>query len=141
MMRDKVFLQHILEAIENIESDTENISPEQFYADRKTKDAVVRNFEIIGEAIENLSEDIRMKYPEIPWTKPISLRNRAIHEYFGVNYTVIWETIKNDLPPFKEQIKSLLEKIQWKQKTVMIAPIIILNVMSTTISLALVHKL
>ena len=107
-MRDKVFLQHILDAIKNIEDDTGGITENEFDSDRKTKDAVVRNFEIIGEAIKNLEVDLKMKHPEIPWTKPIGLRNRAIHKYFGIDYSVIWETIQNDLPEFKKQIEALL---------------------------------
>ena len=112
MMRDKVFLRHILDAIKNIEDDTGDITENEFDSDRKTKDSVVRNFEIIGEAIKNLEVDLKMKHPEIPWTKPIGLRNRAIHEYFGIDYTVIWQTIKDDLPEFKRQIEELLKKLE-----------------------------
>jgi len=106
----KLFLEDILESIELIENYVTNINFEDFKKDRKTVDAVVRNFEIIGEASKNIPEDIRNKHPDIDWKGIIGLRNRISHEYFGISLSVIWEIIKFELPVFKEKIKYLLEK-------------------------------
>ncbi|MBM4324677.1 MAG: DUF86 domain-containing protein [Deltaproteobacteria bacterium] len=71
-------------------------------------DAVVRNLEIIGEAIKKLPEDIRLKYPEVEWKKIAGLRDILIHEYFGVDHEIIWDIIQNKLPLLKEQIRQML---------------------------------
>ena len=72
-----------------------------------TIDAVVRNLEIIGEAANNIPEETTDKYPEIPWREMISMRNKVLHEYFGVDEEILWQTITNDLPPLKKQLKNL----------------------------------
>ncbi len=76
--------------------------------DQKTIDAVIRNFEIIGEAATNVPEDIQAKNSEIPWYQLKGMRNILIHEYFGVDNAVLWETVKDDLPPLRLKIKRLL---------------------------------
>ena len=92
-----------------IEQYTENISFEAFEQDRKTIDAVIRNFEIIGEASNKLPEEFRKKYPEVPWRSIIGLRNVLIHDYLGVDITAVWGNLKQELPHLKEQMKSILE--------------------------------
>ncbi len=80
----------------------------QFKADYKTVDAVIRNFEIIGEASRSLDEKIKSKYPEVPWKEMYYLRNRVSHEYFGVDHEIIWDVAVNHLPINKLQIDSIL---------------------------------
>jgi len=75
--------------------------------DDKTKDAVVRNLEIIGEAAKNIPESIKEKFPVVPWQSVIDMRNKLIHEYFGVSFPIVWETVKSDLPLLKEKLKEL----------------------------------
>jgi uncharacterized protein with HEPN domain len=75
--------------------------------DRKTIDAVIRNCEIIGEAATNVPDEIQRKYLEIPWAKMKGIRNILIHEYFGVDIEVIWETIQKDLGPLKQQLEKI----------------------------------
>ena len=82
----------------------------KFKKDHKTVDAVVRNFEIIGEASKRLSDKIKAKYPEVPWQEMYYLRNRISHEYFGVDYEVIWDIAKNYLQDNKIQIDLIIEK-------------------------------
>ena len=85
---------------------------EQFKQDYKTVDAVIRNFEIIGEASKNISESIKGKYPQIPWQEMSYLRNSVMHEYFGVDYDIIWDVAKNYLPENNRQIEQILMTFQ-----------------------------
>lgn len=73
-------------------------------------DAVVRELEIIGEAAKNLSEDFRRKYPKFPLRESADMRNFLIHEYFGVNSKIVWNTCKNDLPDLKKQTENIVSK-------------------------------
>lgn len=80
---------------------------EGFKQDEKTVFAVIRALEIMGEAAKNISEEIKEKHPEIPWRNITGMRDKLIHEYFGVNKRVVWDTIKEDLPGLKETIKEI----------------------------------
>jgi len=107
-MRDyKLYLKDILEAIESIEKFVEDISFEEFREDDKTASAVIRKFEIIGEATKQIPDDIKQKYPEIPWKEMAGMRDRLIHLYFGVDYNLVWTTIKNRIPIVKSLIKNI----------------------------------
>ncbi len=103
-----LYLKDILSSIEFIEEFIEGILYDDFASDRKTIDAVVRNLEIIGEAAKNIDKEITNEHPEIPWERMISMRNKVIHEYFGVDTEILWETVTIDLPSLKEKIKNLL---------------------------------
>jgi len=105
-----LFIEDILESIELIEDYIANMNFVDFKKDRKTVDAVVRNFEIIGEASRNIPEEERNKYKDVDWKGIIGLRNRITHGYFGIDLTIIWEILKHDLPPLKEKMKQILEK-------------------------------
>ena len=76
------------------------------------KDAVERNFEIIGEAVKNLSEDFRNKYPNIPFKQIAGMRDKLIHDYFGVDYEIVWKTIKDKLPQFNTDIINLINNLK-----------------------------
>lgn len=80
---------------------------EDFMSDAKTKDAVVRNLEVIGEAASQIPESIRQKY-ELPWSQMVGLRHRLIHGYFVVDYDIVWEIAKKELPQLKEKVKGIL---------------------------------
>lgn len=103
-------IRDILESIKRIMEYTVNVDFEQFRSDTKTVDAVVRNFEIIGEAAAHIPEEVISDHPEIPWQDMKDMRNLLAHEYFGINDKIVWDTIQDDLVPLATQLKSLLPK-------------------------------
>jgi len=113
MKRDfRVYLDDILEAIRNIQEYTRGLTFEEFVKDRKTVDAVIRNFEIVGEATKHIPERIRKKYPKAPWKDMAGMRDRLIHEYFAVKLEVVWKTIKERLPEVRPTIEEVLRKME-----------------------------
>jgi len=107
MRNDRTYLTHIREAIESIEEYLEGVSYDQFVSSKMTIDAVVRELEIIGEASNNISDRFRRQHSGVLWRRMKNMRNFLIHEYFGVNTKVVWDTCKDDLP----QLKTFIEKI------------------------------
>jgi uncharacterized protein with HEPN domain len=107
---DKDRLHHIKEAIEFIQIQTAAISEDDFYKAEVLKRAVVRELEVIGEAGNGISDELKHTYPDIPWRQIIATRHRIIHEYFHVNYVTVWAIIQNDLPALKKQIEKILEE-------------------------------
>ena len=107
----RLYLMDIIDAIQKIEAYTSKMDYEGFMRDDRTKDAVLRNLEIIGEAVKNIPEEFKMEHSDINWKAAAGMRDKLIHEYFGVSFAIVWETIKNDLPSFKLKIESILKKI------------------------------
>ena len=85
------------------------MSFEDFLADERTLDAVVRNLEIIGEAAKNVPEEVRLCYPEIEWRKIAGLRDILSHTYFKISEAILWDVVQNKVPPLAEQVKQILE--------------------------------
>ena len=106
---DKDYLAHIREAVKRTASYTEKMTSEEFLEDIKTQDAVVRNVEIIGKAINNLSEELRNRYSEIPWKSLADMRDKLIHHYFGVNFSIVWKVAKEELPEIKKQLEKIIK--------------------------------
>ena len=104
-----MYIEDIQFSMERIAEYTENYTLSLFRNDQKTVDAVIRNFEIIGEAAKNISTEIKQKYTHIPWDEMYALRNKITHEYFGVDFEIIWEIATNHLPLNKIEIDKLLE--------------------------------
>lgn len=90
---------------------TKNMSFSDFENDTKTIDAVVRNFEIIGEAVKNLPDEIKDKYPSVPFKQIAGMRDKLIHDYFGVDYEIVYKTIKDKLSEFKKQIEKIIKEL------------------------------
>jgi uncharacterized protein with HEPN domain len=110
-MRDpELLLKDILEAISAIERFVEGIDFEGFKNNDEKTSAVIRKFEIIGEAAKGLPEDLKAKYPELPWREMAAFRDKLIHFYFGIKYELVWQTIKKRLPTLKQFIKDILDK-------------------------------
>lgn len=105
-------LEDLLEAGEKIKSYTAGFSKETFFGDNKTIDAVIRNLEIIGEASNRIPEEFKIENAEIPWRQLVGLRNRIIHEYFGVDLDIIWNIIQNDLQECLEWIDTINDRLK-----------------------------
>jgi uncharacterized protein with HEPN domain len=99
-----------------IEEYTEGWDFETFYRDSKTRDAVIRNFEIIGEAANGLPNDLIENYPEIDWAGVVGFRNVLIHDYFGVDYAMVWDIRQTFLPDLKEKIMLVIQDLEHQSK-------------------------
>jgi len=103
-------VEDISEAARRLEIYSQNMEYGAFLEDIKTQDAVIRNFEIIGEAAKNITDDFKEKHQNIPWKDLAGIRDKLIHHYFGVNLEVVWYILKDDLPLLKYEIRRILEK-------------------------------
>ena len=106
----KIRIRDILDCIEKIERFTRGYTFADFQEDEKTIDSVLRNLEIIGEASRHVPTDMRIRYPDIPWVEMLTMRNIVIHEYHGVNLEIIWQTVKENLPPLVSPLKQILAR-------------------------------
>lgn len=104
------YIEDIIQAMTECSDFVGELSYEDFINDIKTVKAVIRNLEIIGEATGKIPEEIKQKYPEIEWNKIIGMRNKLIHEYFGVDNKIIWDTINNNIPASKPLFEKILEE-------------------------------
>jgi len=109
---DKVRLQHINEAILEIESYPENVEFNDFMNNSMMRFACVKQMEIIGEASNHISEETKSNFTSIEWSQIVGMRNVFAHEYFGVDLSLVWEIAKNDIPELKDRIKEILETLE-----------------------------
>ncbi len=107
---NSVYVRHIVDAIEKIGEYTKDADLAEFRRNGMMFDAVIRQFEIIGEATRRTSEKYRALYPEIPWSKMVAMRNFLAHDYLNIDLDIIWDTAKSQLPQLKIQLILLLEK-------------------------------
>lgn len=108
----KLYLEDIQDSIRKIEKYTRGSNFEKFSRNEQMIDAVVRNLSIIGEAVRNIPKEIKTKNPEVAWKEIKGMRNKVIHEYFGIDEEILWKTIQDDLPIFKKQIAKLLKTVK-----------------------------
>jgi uncharacterized protein with HEPN domain len=112
MTRDyKLFIHDIFEAIKDIEIFLGEIDYEEFLKDRKTQKAIVWQIHIIGEATKNIPESIRSKYKAVPWKYMARIRDKIAHFYFGIDYEIVWNVIKEKLPEIKPAIEAILKDL------------------------------
>ncbi|MCX6690345.1 MAG: DUF86 domain-containing protein [Methanoregula sp.] len=110
-----LYFDDILEAIANIEEDTIGITFDEFVADRRRRDAVIRNFQVIGEAIKNLPEDLKERHPKTDWKKIAGFRDVLTHAYFGIKPTILWDNARNKLPDLKNEVRQILKHEESRQ--------------------------
>lgn len=112
MTRDyRLYLDDMVEAINRIDEYTKDISLQDFLGDKKTRDAVIKNFGVMGEAANNIPLELRNDYPDLPWQSMVGMRNKLVHEYFGIDLEVVWKTIKKHLPELKEDVIEIIDEL------------------------------
>ncbi|OGM30239.1 hypothetical protein A2630_03380 [Candidatus Woesebacteria bacterium RIFCSPHIGHO2_01_FULL_44_10] len=99
------YLKHVLDEANYLLDSSKDISEEKFMHDETLQRAYARSIEVIGEAVKNLPNDFRLSHSEIDWKKITGMRDRLIHHYFGVDYEIVWDVVKNEIPTLKEQYR------------------------------------
>ncbi len=106
---DRGFILDMMIACERMLEYTEQLSYEDFSKNQMAIDAVVRNLEILGEAAKNVSNELKSKYPEVEWREIVRTRDKIIHSYFGVDISIIWDILANDIPVLKNKLQNLVK--------------------------------
>lgn len=109
---DRARLSHILESAGLISEWLARVDKEHFFADIMLQEAVIRRLEVIGEGAKNISQQLKKKYPNVPWKVMAGMRDILIHEYFGVDLEEVWNTATKDIPELKQQIEAILEELE-----------------------------
>lgn len=112
MKQNLPYLKHILDEINFLIDKTAGITFEDYLKDEVLTRATTRSFEIIGEAVKNLSEDFKNKHNKIEWKKIAGMRDKIIHYYFGVNWNIVWKTIKEKLPVLKREFEKMIMELE-----------------------------
>ena len=109
---EREYLKHILDEVNYLLDSAKEISEGRFMRDPTLERAYTRSLEIIGEAVKNLPEDFKVKYSQVNWKSYAGLRDRLIHHYFGVDYGIVWDVVKNEAPALKEKISKIIEVLR-----------------------------
>ena len=108
-LSDELRVRHVLDAIKEVESYLINVSVDEFLSNSEKRFATIKQIEIIGEACARISSAVKDKYLVIEWKNIVGFRNISIHEYFGVNFQIVWQIAQNDLPALKQQFTVILD--------------------------------
>ena len=111
-----IFIEHILECIQLIKKYTKTKTIGAFFSSQQLQDSVIRRIEIIGEAIKNLPEQAKKDHPEIPWKQIAGMRDMLVHEYFGVDLSLTWKVVKQDIPELEKNIIKLKKSLKGDAK-------------------------
>lgn len=106
------YLKDILDAMDETAEFTEGMSFEVFAQDRKTINAVVRSLQVLGEAAKRIPDNLRAQTPDVPWKYMTGMRDKLLHEYFGVDLSIVWGVMKDELPPLRPAIERLLKRLE-----------------------------
>ena len=104
----RIFLEHIEESIDFVLEYSKGLSFSRFEKDSKIQDAILRRIEIIGEAVKKLPVEITLKYPEVRWSQIAGMRDKLIHQYFGIDLEIVWNVVREDIPELKRKIKKII---------------------------------
>ncbi len=104
------YLNDILNSINETSEFTLGMTFDEFLKDKKTINAVIRSLEVIGEASRKISDDLKTQSPDLPWKRMAGMRNKLIHEYFGVDLEIVWAVVKEDLPPLVHHLEKLINR-------------------------------
>ncbi len=107
----RLYINDVIENISLAEKFVKQLDYQAFVADKEKNYAVVRCIEIIGEAVKNVPEAVRLRYPDIPWRKMAGMRDKVIHSYLGVDYRIVWQVVTHDLPALKKHFKRIVDEI------------------------------
>ena len=108
----KDYILDILSSIQEIEEFISDMEFEEFIKDKKTINAIIRSLEVMGEAVKKIPEEIRDRYPNIPWRYIAAMRDKLIHEYHGVDLEIVWEVIKKEIPPLKPKFEKIATELE-----------------------------
>jgi uncharacterized protein with HEPN domain len=112
MKRDlKDYIIDILECIADVKDFTRGMDFEGFTKDKKSINAVIRSLEVLGEAAKKIPEEVREKYPNVPWKRMAGMRDKLIHEYHGIDLEIIWGVVKTELPPVEPLVEEIIKDI------------------------------
>jgi len=112
MKKDKAYLQDMLDAISDIEKFIEHITQEEFSKNKEKQYAVLKALEITGEATKKLSKELKAKHREVTWREIAGIRDKLIHDYFGVNIDTVWNAVNQDIPALKVKVREIINEIE-----------------------------
>lgn len=109
---DKIRLQHILDAIQEVESYIVDVDFEKFMENSMMRFACIKQMEIIGESSNHVTDEVKSEFSSVQWGQIVGMRNVFVHEYFGVDATIVWEIIKGDIPDLKNKVQEILQNFE-----------------------------
>jgi len=112
MKKDKAYLEDMLKTISDIEKFIEDIPQDKFYKNKEKQYAVLRGLEIIGEATKKLSKELKAKHREVPWRDIAGMRDKLIHDYFGIHIDAVWHTVRQDIPALEVKVREIIKELE-----------------------------